>query len=222
MKIFLDPPLSGKENMEKDMELLERAGEKQEVFVRFYSWQRPTISLGYFQKPEKVLNLELLERYNIDYVKRPTGGRAVFHYREITYSVAIPVSYPNLPEGVTGAYRFISEPIYMAFLRSGIPVKWARQEENGSEVCFLAPARHEIMYQGKKVVGSAQRRKADSVLQHGSILLKAQPPIFADCLLGVDKKSLVRQLKERTTIIPVSQGVLLTNLIREFRRYFTM
>jgi len=221
VKIFLDPPLSGKENMARDLAMLETASQNREVICRFYSWDSPTISLGYFQKPEKVLHLDVLEKYGVKWVKRPTGGRAVFHYREITYAVALPADYPNLPQGITGAYRFISEPIYKAFLRSNLPVKWARQEKNTTEACFLAPSRHEILLKGHKIVGSAQRRIADAVLQHGSILLDAQPEIFAKCLKDVDEELLIRQLRKRTMVIPVDQFTLQKNLIREFRRYYS-
>ncbi|HPT60889.1 MAG: lipoate--protein ligase family protein [Bacillota bacterium] len=221
MKLFVDPPLPGKTNMEIDLELVEKAAETGSAYVRLYSWSRPTISLGYFQKPEKVLDFSALEKHGIDWVRRPTGGRAVFHFKEITYSVSLPEDYPGLPSSVTEAYRFISEPIYRAFLQIGLPVKWARQEENVSEACFLAPARHEIILQGKKVVGSAQRRKARSVLQHGSILLGAQPEVFADCLLGVDKEVFLEQLRTRTMVIPVREEELRKSLIYQFRRFFS-
>ncbi len=220
MKIYLDPPLKGEENMKRDLELLQRSGVEQEVFLRLYSWQRPTISLGYFQKPEKVLNFKALEKYRLDYVKRPTGGRAVFHFRELTYAIAIPNNYPNLPSGITQAYRFISEPIYKAFISLGLSVKWARQEKNATEACFLAPARHEIIFNGHKLVGSAQRRTANAVLQHGSILLEAQPDLFAECLLGIDKEAFIRQLRQRTMVIPVSAWDLKIQLAAEFRRLF--
>ncbi|MFA6694144.1 MAG: lipoate--protein ligase family protein [Bacillota bacterium] len=220
MKLYLDPPLLGKVNMARDLEFVEKAAETASAYVRIYSWQRPTISLGHFQKPEKVLNFPALEKHNIDWVKRPTGGRSVFHFREITYSVALPVDYPGLPSSVTEAYRFISEPIYKAFVQAGLPVKWARQEENFSEACFLAPARHEIMLQGKKIVGSAQRRKAKSVLQHGSILLDAQPRIFAECLLGVDQENFIDQLRKKTMAIPVRAVELQKCLMEQFRTFF--
>ncbi len=220
MKLYLDPPMSGQDNMAKDIEMLKRAREQREALIRIYSWDRPTISLGYFQKPEKILKLEVLEKYGINWVKRPTGGRAVWHHKEITYAVALPVDYPSLPEGVTSAYRFISEPIYKAFIKSGLPVKWARQEQNLTEACFGAPARHEIIYNGHKVVGSAQRRTSEAILQHGSILLAAQPEIFAACLQGINEELLVKQLRYRTITIPIPSTKLKKHLIAEFRRYF--
>ncbi|MEY8733490.1 biotin/lipoate A/B protein ligase family protein [Peribacillus frigoritolerans] len=149
--------------------------------IRFYGWDPATLSIGYFQKAEAEIDLEEVKRQGLGFVRRPTGGRAVLHEHELTYSVIVPESYPGMPTTVTEAYRVISEGILMGFRNLGLDAYFAvpRSEQEKaalksprSSVCFDAPSWYELVVEGRKVAGSAQTRQKGVILQHGSILLE--------------------------------------------------
>jgi lipoyl(octanoyl) transferase len=131
--------------------------------IRFYGWNPATLSIGYFQKVDKEVNMETVKQHNLGFVRRPTGGRGVLHDKELTYSVIVSEDYPDMPKTVTEAYRVISEGILEEEKES---LKNPR-----SAVCFDAPSWYELVVEGRKVAGSAQTRQKGVILQHGSILL---------------------------------------------------
>ncbi|WP_075982279.1 lipoate--protein ligase family protein [Bacillus massilinigeriensis] len=148
--------------------------------IRFYGWDPPTLSIGYFQKVEKEINLEAVKQNNLGFVRRPTGGRGVLHDHELTYSVIVTEEHPNMPKTVTEAYKVISEGILRGFQNLGLDAYFAvpktDQEKDAlkspkSAVCFDAPSWYELVVEGRKVAGSAQTRQKGVILQHGSILL---------------------------------------------------
>ncbi len=148
--------------------------------VRFYTWNPATLSIGYFQKAEKEIDKEQVERLGIGFVRRPTGGRAVLHDKELTYSVIVSEKHPQMPPGVTEAYKVISLGLLHGFQALGLQaemVSLASEEEKekysspGSSACFDSPSWYELVVEGKKVAGSAQTRQKGVILQHGSILL---------------------------------------------------
>ena len=161
--------------------------------LRFYRWRPPAISVGYFQKLEEEIDLEECRRQGINCVRRITGGKAVLHDRELTYSFVI--SQDLMPKSIIESYKIISKAILIAFGNLGLkaqmnPVRSPRQSRgrrhrrltsNGvkkkvkriqkSSLCFNDPSYYEIVVSGKKIVGSAQVRKNGKILQHGSILI---------------------------------------------------
>ncbi|MCZ8514360.1 biotin/lipoate A/B protein ligase family protein [Paenibacillus filicis] len=148
--------------------------------VRFYGWNPPTLSIGYFQKAQQEIDFDALEREGIGFVRRATGGRAVLHDKELTYSIIVPESYPGIPRSVTDAYRVLSEGLLSGFRRLGLQadmVKLESEEDKsqyasmGSAACFDSPSWYELVVEGRKIAGSAQTRQKGVVLQHGSILL---------------------------------------------------
>ena len=148
--------------------------------VRFYGWDPATLSIGYFQKVEKEIDMEMVKKYGLGFVRRPTGGRAVLHEDELTYSVIVPESHPNMPKTVTEAYRVISEGVLEGFRELGLDAYFAvpktKEEQEDlknpkSSVCFDAPSWYELVVEGRKVAGSAQTRQKGVILQHGAILL---------------------------------------------------
>jgi lipoate-protein ligase A len=176
-RLIYDPPMPGEENMRRDMEILEEAasGEAPPA-LRLYSWSPPALSLGRFQKAAEVADLAACRRLGIDVVRRPTGGRAVLHDRELTYSLVIPDNRNLIPAGVVPAYRFISRALLDAFAGLGIEAELSPENKRGAGPapgsCFDAPSAYELQVSGKKVVGSAQVRRKGMILQHGSILLE--------------------------------------------------
>jgi lipoate-protein ligase A len=165
---------SGAENMALDAYLLHNPPPA--PVLRFYRWSPPAVSLGYHQKVPNV-NKVLLDRYGFDLVRRPTGGRAVFHNQEITYAVIIPATTHLFTLSIHELYYQISRIIVESLQRAGIPaiIEWNRPKQKKTEFtpgeCFASIARFEVKIQGRKMVGSAQRRMSRAILQHGSILL---------------------------------------------------
>ncbi len=144
--------------------------------LRFYAWNRPTVSLGYAQPFERV-DVALAQRLGMALVRRPTGGRAVLHAGELTYSITGPADSGVLAGGVSASYRRIA-----AGLQAGLGLLGAEPDVERSGTaplprhkgpCFSARTRYELSVGGRKLVGSAQRRRDGRLLQHGSILLDA-------------------------------------------------
>lgn len=148
--------------------------------LRFYEWSPPTLSIGYFQRIEKDIDMEKVKELGLGFVRRPTGGRGVLHEHELTYSVIVSEDYPGMPETVTEAYRVISGGLLEGFRNLGLQAEFsipnskadADQLKNPkSGVCFDAPSWYELVVEGKKVAGSAQTRQKGVILQHGAILM---------------------------------------------------
>ncbi|PRO66697.1 lipoate--protein ligase family protein [Alkalicoccus urumqiensis] len=147
--------------------------------VRFYEWNPATLSLGYFQRVERDIDQEAVRREKVGFVRRPTGGRAVLHDDEITYSVIVSEEHPAMPQGVTEAYRVISQGLLDGFRDMGLDADFSvpRTEEEKaalrnprSAVCFDAPSWYEMVVEGRKIAGSAQTRQKGVILQHGSVI----------------------------------------------------
>jgi lipoyl(octanoyl) transferase len=168
-------------NMALDEALLDWHSEgKIPPTIRFYGWNPATLSIGYFQKVEKEIELDAVKAHNLGFVRRPTGGRGVLHEHELTYSVIVSEDHPEMPKTVTEAYRVISEGILRGFQSLGLEAYFAvprtTEEKEAlksprSAVCFDAPSWYELVVEGRKVAGSAQTRQKGVILQHGSILL---------------------------------------------------
>ncbi len=159
--------LPGKLNMALDV----CTGESQLFLLRIYTWERPTLSLGRYQKTDGI-NWDFIEKSGFDVVRRPTGGRAVLHWDEITYSIVVPKTQGIFELGVLEFYNFISKLLTRALNYVGYPVEFTQRHNKGnSAICFDTPAQYEITLNSVKVVGSAQMRTKDFILQHGSIVL---------------------------------------------------
>ena len=139
--------------------------------LRFYAWQPHCLSLGRLQKslPPAALEGEV----GVDVVRRPTGGRAVWHAHEITYALAMPLDgLPADARSVSGAYRWLSDGFCAGLRALGLPVEMAAQGvRTQGPNCFAASASCDFLVEGKKLIGAAQFRRDDALLQHGSLLL---------------------------------------------------
>ncbi len=170
-RLIVDPPASGERNMEIDTRLLHEATQDALPTLRLYQWSRPTLSVGYAQ-PLDEIDTDAAERMQVSIVRRPTGGRAVYHHKEVTYAVAIGEGanhYGSLRE----IYMLAEKAVEDALRELGVPVDLEPRQATGlrSACCFSSRTRHEITVRGKKVVGSAQRRIRGGALQHGSVIL---------------------------------------------------
>lgn len=147
--------------------------------IRFYTWNPATLSVGYFQRLTKEIDTAKVKALGYSLIRRQTGGRGVLHDKELTYSVIVPESHPNMPSTITEAYRVISEGLLEGFKLLGFDAYFAipRSEEEReklkqprSAVCFDAPSWYELVVEGRKIAGSAQVRQKGVILQHGSLL----------------------------------------------------
>ena len=182
-------------NMAVDEVLLHSVQKGCPPVLRLYQWNPATISIGYFQEVEKTVGLDKCNKSGIKLVRRITGGRAVLHNEELTYSFCgSSKAFPELGQNVTETYQKISGAILLALKILGIEAQWVKPSRGGRNMknsfavkrdklsekkffdlpCFSSFSRYEISFQGKKLIGSAQRRFGDFFLQHGSILLKKE------------------------------------------------
>ncbi|WP_462130658.1 lipoate--protein ligase family protein [Staphylococcus epidermidis] len=147
--------------------------------IRFYTWNPATLSIGYFQRLQKEIDIDKVKEKGYGLVRRQTGGRGVLHDKELTYSVIVPESHPNMPSTVTEAYKIISQGLLEGFKNLGFETYFAiprskeerdKLKQPRSLVCFDAPSWYELVVEGRKIAGSAQTRQKGVILQHGSIL----------------------------------------------------
>jgi lipoate-protein ligase A len=170
--------------MALDDVLAQRAHECGSALVRVYGWARPTLSFGRHQRAAGHYDRELASRRGIDVVRRPTGGRAVLHDREITYCVAAPV---DVFGGLRDAYGAINAMLVEALRLLGVDARIAKPSVPPPRpiagACFEEPVAGEIVAAGRKLVGSAQWRSDGGLLQHGSILIDDDQPIANELLV---------------------------------------
>mgnify|MGYP002399291583 CR=1 FL=1 len=149
---------------------------KTEPVLRLYKWEPPTISIGYFQKSAEI-DLKRCVEENVGFVRRPTGGRSVLHDNEITYAFIGGFEECFSGKNLMEIYSIISKALVAGLTKSGFNVEFKKPDLTSSDyhtkvLCFDAVANYEITSNEKKVVGSAQVRKKNAFLQHGSIILK--------------------------------------------------
>ena len=167
MKLIKYSDYTGEENMQIDADILENAissGAKEPVF-RLYGWKPKCISLGRNQKDEFLTG-------EIPAVRRLTGGRALLHDNEITYSYVSPASIITNGESVVESYKYISGILIDFFRTLGVELDFGENKRVSThfDYCMLVSTGADVCYQGKKLIGSAQCRKQGYILQHGSIL----------------------------------------------------
>jgi lipoate-protein ligase A len=167
--------------------------------LRFFGWDPTAMSLGHNQAAPSPAEAEMLRARAVDWVRRPTGGRAVYHAgpgAELTYSVVAPITAPGLGGGLADAYRRIHEAIAAGLERLGAAVelapRWPARDSSPHErirptsrrACFAATVPWEIELEGRKLVGSAQRRCRRAFLQHGSIPLAGDQALLDEIWPG--------------------------------------
>ncbi len=169
--VWYDGPGAGAHNMATDHAMACGLGPDEGV-LRFYTWDRPTVSLGRNEPARDAWDPGRLEAEGVGLVRRPTGGRSVLHHRELTYAVAVPASGPG---SMRRLYRGVNQVLVRALRRLGVPAELAPRSGRSAPLtsgpCFDQPAEGEVVVGGRKLVGSAQVRVEGSLLQHGSILI---------------------------------------------------
>jgi lipoate-protein ligase A len=178
--------------MARDIALMRRARGTGETVFSVYSWTRPTLSLGRNQHGRDRYDLQLMRAMGIDVVRRPTGGRALLHDREVTYSVTAPI---QASETLGESYGRINSILLAALQSLGVGATVAAPGSPSVRPndipCFATPARGELITEGRKLVGSAQWRECDALLQHGSILIEDDQPLIGLLSLARDDRASV-------------------------------
>jgi lipoate-protein ligase A len=202
LRLLITGPGEAAFNMALDQAIAEavRAG-RAPATIRFYGWERPAVSLGSFQGIDGI-NAGFLKETGIPIVKRPTGGRAILHGNELTYSVSSRYE-GKLRGNLFACYRTISEALEAAIRKLGVPVEARRRREkpdarpggpahghSNSAVCFQSVSFGEITFGGRKLVGSAQKRWTDGFLQQGSIPYEIDAALHAKVFPDFDGEAM--------------------------------
>ena len=207
---FLDTGVrSGVFNMELDMRLVERCKKEDTAFLRFYRWKPYAISLGYNQSrlsKEAYIDTNKIHAEGMDIVTRPTGGRAVLHSEELTYSVIfrskkqVHELYKDISVAIVNGLKLLDPKLEKLSFTKDSPDLLKLIRTGMYNLCFNSAIKNEINFKGKKLVGSAQRKFGDIVLQHGSILIGSHHKNIVNYLniTGEERVKMLREIEEKT------------------------
>ncbi len=202
------------DNMATDEALLDSACCSGTPVLRIYGWSPATVSIGFSQRAAETLNFEELYRKHLMWVRRPTGGRAVLHDMEVTYSVSVPASHDLYAIGLEASYERLCQPVIAALNALKVPASLAPHGSSGfvSASCFTAPGTTDVLVHHRKIVGSAQMRTHSGFLQHGSIILKGDlNKLFAVVRThGLDPDRAAEHASHLTTSIQQETGRTIT------------
>ena len=192
-RLLNTPSARGAWNMAVDEAILEHTTRGDALpTLRLYAWDPPCLSLGYAQPFEDV-DTTRLESHGWEVVRRMTGGRAILHTDELTYSVTGPVGEPRLAGSILESYNRLAQALLMAVHDLGLPVEMKEGKADASgqtnPVCFEVPSMYEITVNGKKLIGSAQARRKEGVLQHGSLPLTGDLSRIVQALVFADESA---------------------------------
>jgi len=172
--------------------------------LRFYRWNPPAVSLGSGQKPEEEANLDFCRQNGIDVVRRPSGGGAILHEDEITYSFTSRISNHPAFKDLLSSYYIIVEGLMEGLKKIGVNAEVRGGKSSGPEryiPCFALSSRHDLVVKSKKIIGSAQRRKKNAFMQHGSIPISYNPQLITGVFRNpqdfFDKATSITEILER-------------------------
>jgi lipoate-protein ligase A len=203
--------------------------------LRFFAWEPPCLSIGYNQAANEV-DITKCRQAGVDVVRRPTGGRAILHTDELTYSIVAPQVEPRVAGGVVESYRRLSVGLVRGLCLLGVDVAQAEaghsavaptgQDADVSAACFDAPSAYEVTAGGRKLVGSAQVRRRGAVLQHGSLPLQGDITRICDYLAVSSEKqreALRQELRGRATSLErvLGWGVPFAQVVEALLRGFS-
>lgn len=196
---------------------------KKSPTIRFYDSHPAAVSIGYFQNAKKEVNIEKCKKAGVDIVRRMTGGRAVFHYNEITYSVVAGDREKAFPSDIAGTYKVISKCIVRGLAYLGINANLDEDgriltKEKSDSFCFSVSSKNELLVGGRKICGSAQARKRGGFLQHGSMLLALDPEKTASFLLPARTPEQLDKLSKSVTAVNIE----IASVVEKSEIYFKL
>jgi lipoate-protein ligase A len=212
-RLLITPPSHGAWNMAVDEAILESVGCSDSLpTLRLYSWAPACLSLGYAQ-PFSDVDITSLQRRGWEVVRRLTGGRAVLHTDEITYSVIAPMDEPHVSGSLLESYNHLAKALVGVLQALNLPVEVQTHTKSGlknpNPVCFEVPSSSEITSGGRKLIGSAQSRRKEGILQHGSLPLTGDLRRIVQVLAFPDEESrrvAATRLIERATTVEAVLG----------------
>jgi lipoate-protein ligase A len=212
-RLLITPPARGAWNMALDQSILEHIGRSESIpTLRLYAWTPACLSLGHAQ-PFADVDMARLNQHGWEVVRRATGGRAILHTDELTYSVIAPSNEPRVEGSVLESYNRLAQALLLAVKSLDIPVEMKEGKANDgttpNPVCFEVPSTYEITVDGKKLIGSAQARKKEGVLQHGSLPLTGDLARICQALVFEDesaRENASKRLLERATTVESALG----------------
>jgi lipoate-protein ligase A len=212
-RLLITPPARGAWNMALDESILEHIGRgESNPTLRLYAWEPACLSLGHAQ-PFADVDTSRLKSHGWEIVRRATGGRAILHTDELTYSVIAPSNEPTVAGSILESYNRLAQALLMAVKSLELPVEMKEgKADNGTipnPVCFEVPSTYEITVDGKKLIGSAQARKKEGVLQHGSLPLTGDLTRICQALVFENesaRENASKRLLERATTVESALG----------------
>jgi lipoyl(octanoyl) transferase len=222
-RLLIQPGLPGYTQMAIDETLYQMAHPDRPPVLRFYTWDRPTLSLGFFQKYKRVVSEPFIRHNNIAVVRRITGGRAVLHDKEVTYAIAGPLTTKFSKQSLKETYSVIAQALNLGLQSLGIQEAFFSREhataahESRLPQCFVAVSPYEISKDSRKIIGSAQKRSRDRFVQHGSILLDFDKRLQNGCILNPDP-AIEEKIAPLNRIL--QRSLQLEELVSHFKRGF--
>jgi len=193
---------SASANMALDAQLLENLGGQEKPILHLYEWERESATFGYFIKPEELLNLEEAEKRGIDLARRPTGGGVVFHVWDLAFSVLVPSKSPLFSTNTLDNYNLVNrvvKEVVQEFIGQEMnltPDDAPFQDQICTHFCMARPTKYDVMLEGKKIAGAAQRKTKDGFLHQGTIALMRPDEELLTALLP---SAAVREAMMQTT-----------------------
>jgi len=217
-RLLITPPAHGAWNMAVDESILEHIGSGESIStLRLYGWNPPCLSLGHAQ-PFADIDMNRLKQRGWEVVRRVTGGRAILHTNELTYSVIAPSDEPRVEGSILESYNRLAQALLLAVQSLEIPVEIKEEVAQdtilrNNPICFEVPSTYEITVNGKKLIGSAQARKKEGVLQHGSLPLTGDITRICQALVFENesaREEASKRLLERATTVESALGVAIS------------
>lgn len=209
--------------MDKDAELLASLQENPRHILHFYSWERPSLTYGYFIDPRKHLNLEALENEGIDMARRPTGGGIIFHLWDMAFSLLVPKDSPLFHENPIENYKVVHNLLLKSMacvwkdLDKGdlLPESCQAKSVNTEHFCMATPTKYDLMIGTKKLAGAAQRKTRYGYLHQGTISL-ATPDYEKLKIWLLHGQDLSNEI-QRNSFIPLESGISSHKVSRELQ-----
>ncbi len=202
-RLIEDHQWTGTQNMAADHVLLRHFQPGSSPILRLYTWDCITLSVGKNQRLDAI-NQEWCRTQGIPIIRRPTGGQAVLHGNDLTYSIIGDPQDTRFSGGIVQTYQTISQAFVRFFQNLGMtpqlqPHSRAQRVAQASQVCFVVPSSYEILLNNRKIIGSAQRQTATAFLQHGTIPLQDQVPYLAHIFRNTSPEMLYQKTTDLNT-----------------------
>lgn len=212
-RLIIHPPQSGARNMAIDEAILDNVESgNAPPTLRLYAWEPACLSLGYAQRSRDVDRMRI-ESLGWQVVRRMTGGRAILHTDELTYSVTLPLDHPLAAGGIMESYQRLSRALLSGVNAIGLSASADKQADRSPErpgaVCFELPSDYEITAGGRKLIGSAQVRHRGAMLQHGTLPLSGDVTRICEALSFADQEARIEnqaRVRERATTLADALG----------------